>query len=74
MPREKGGLGLIDIDILVKVKRVNWIIRVLKDRSGLNWSKLVENYLRCLDNLSGMELFSLKVTDSTELMKDIRIR
>ena len=73
MPREKGGLGLIDIDILVKVKRVNWIIRVLKDRSGQNWSKLVENYLRCLDNLSGMELFSLKVTDSTELMKDIRI-
>ena len=73
LPREKGGLGLIDIDTLVKVKRINWIIRVLKDNSEQNWSKLIENYLRCLDNISGLELFALKVTDSTDLMKNADI-
>ena len=73
LPRDKGGLGLIDIDTLVKVKRINWVIRVLKDKNEQNWSKMVENYLRCLDNISGVQLFALKVTDSTDLLKEVKI-
>ena len=73
LPREKGGLGLIDIDTLVKVKRIKWVIRVLKDNDEQNWSKLIENYLRCLDNVSGVQLFALKVTDSTDLLKEVKI-
>ena len=73
LPRDKGGLGLIDIDTLVKVKRINWVIRVLKDKTEQNWSKMVENYLRCLDNISGVQLFALKVTDSTDLLKEVKI-
>ena len=45
----------------------------MKDQSGQNWSRLIENYLGCLDNMSGLEFFSLKVTDSTDLMNDIKI-
>ena len=73
MPREKGGLGLIDIDTLIKVKMINWIIRVLKEKQEQNWSKLIENYLRCLDNISGIELFALKVTDSADLLNNVNI-
>ena len=50
MPRKLGGLGLVDIRILEKVKRINWILRFLKEKDGQDWSKLIENYLRCLDN------------------------
>ena len=34
---------------------------------------MIEHYLRCLDNISGLELFALKVTDSTDLLKDVSI-
>ena len=54
-----GGLGLVDLPTLIKVKRVIWVIRTLKDRHGQSWSKLIENYLRCLDNKFGVKFFSL---------------
>ena len=69
LPRKLGGLNLVDINILQKVRRINWVIRSLKENRGENWSKLVENYLRCLDNQFGIKLFALKVTDSCELIK-----
>ena len=64
-----GGLGLADINIILKVKRVRWIIRALKDDSGQAWSKLIENYLRCLDNQFGIQFFTLKVDDSSNIHK-----
>ena len=73
LPRDKGGLGIPNLQTLVKVKRIRWIIRLLKEDSEQDWSKLMENYLRCLDNKFNIFLFSLKVTDSSELLKDISI-
>ena len=73
LPPEMGGLGLIDIEILIKVKRIQWIVRVLKDETNQNWSKLIENYLRCLDNKYGINLFTLKVTDANDEVKNCRI-
>ena len=73
LPRNKGGLGLIDIDITIKVKRIMWIIRFLKENSEQPWAKLVENYLRCLDNQYGVKLFTLKATDSTDQIKKAKI-
>ena len=73
LPRQMGGLGLADLDIIVKVKRVKWIIRVLKDKTGQTWAKLIENYLRCLDNQFGIKFFTLKVDDSSDMLKPSKI-
>ena len=73
LPRRLGGLNLVDINILEKTRRINWVIKVLKENKGENWSKLVENYLRCLDNQFGIKFFALKVTDSCDLIKKAKI-
>ena len=52
---------------------INWIIRFLKESNGQSWSRLIENYVRCLDNLFDIEFFSLKVTDSSELIDNAKI-
>ena len=73
LPRDKAGLGIPNLESLVKVKKIRWIIRFLKDESEQHWAKLIENYLRCLDNKFDIFLFCLKVTDSSELIKDVKI-
>ena len=73
LPRSMGGLGLVDLRTLVKVKRVKWVIRVLRDEGGQNWARLIENYLRCLDNNFGIKFFTLKVTDSSDLIRTAKI-
>ena len=73
LPKEEGGLNMVDIKTLIKVKRVQWIIRCLKDHSGQPWSKLIENYLRCLDNTFDIRFFTLKVTDSSDIIKNAKI-
>ena len=72
-PRRLGGLGLVDLNILIKVKRIKWIIRVLTDGGNQAWSRLIEDYLRCLDNLFSVKFFALKVTDSSELITKAKI-
>ena len=67
LPRHMAGLNIVNINALVKAKRVQWIIRALKDDKGETWSRLIENYLRCLDNDFEIEFFALKVTDSSYL-------
>ena len=73
LPRELGGLNLVNIRTLIKVKRVQWIIRCLKETTGQPWAKLIENYLRSLDNIFDIDFFALKVTDSAELVKKAKI-
>ena len=73
LPRDMGGLGLVDLKTVVKVKRIRWVIRVLQDKQEQNWAQLIENYLRCLDNKFGIDFFALKVTDSSDLIETLRI-
>ena len=73
LPRHMGGLGLVDLKTLVKVKRVKWVIRFLREDGGQNWARLIENYLRCLDNNFGIKFFTLKVTDSSDLIETAKI-
>ena len=69
LPRSMGGLNLTNIYIIEKVKRVNWIIRFLKDDTGQPWTKLMENHLRCLDRKFSVPFFALKTTDAADLIK-----
>ena len=73
LPRQMGGLNLVNLNILIKVKRIQWIIRWLKCQNNGIWTKMVENYLRCLDNSFDIDFFSIKVTDSSELIKKAKI-
>ena len=73
MPRRLGGLGLIDIRIIIKVRRIIWVLRALKEKDGQNWAKLIENYIRCLDNKFGIQFFSMKVTDASDLIDKANI-
>ena len=73
LPREMGGLNVVNIRALIKVKRVQWVIRCLKESTGQPWAKLIENYLRTLDNIFDIDFFALKVTDSSELIKKANI-
>ena len=73
LPRELGGLNVVNIRALIKVKRVQWIIRCLKEPTGQPWAKLIENYLRSLDNIFDIDFFALKVTDSSELIEKANI-
>lgn len=73
LPKHMGGLNIVNIDALVKTKRVQWVIRALKDEKGETWARLIENYLRCLDNDFDIEFFALKVTDSAYLTHSKKI-
>ena len=44
LPRAMGGLNMVNLKALIKVKRVQWIIRCLKEDKGSIWSKLIENF------------------------------
>ena len=73
LPRRLGGLGLVDVNIIIKVKRINWVLRALKDQEGQNWAKIIENYMRCLDKKFDIPIFALKVTDATDLIDKANI-
>ena len=69
LPRNMGGLNLVNIKIIEKVKRVNWILRFLKDDTSQPWTQLMENYIRCLDQRFAVSLFALKITDAEEVLR-----
>ena len=74
LPRSVGGLNIVNMEILIKTKRIRWVIRALQDKNNQPWAKLMENYLRCLDNKFDILFFSLKVSDSTELINNKNMR
>ena len=49
LPRNMGGLGMIDVLALIKAKIIKFIIQVLK-RAEQKWAKLPLKYIKCLDN------------------------
>ena len=73
LPREMGGLGMTDLNCLLKAKRISWITRTLLDASNQNWAAIIKNHLCCLDKKFDIKFFALKVTNSTDLIKQAAI-
>ena len=73
LPRNMGGLGMVDIAALIKVKRILWLIKILKGGENKNWTALPMSYFRCLDNDFNIPLMALRVTDSKELLESKHI-
>ena len=68
-----GGLGLIDVSIMAKVKKIVWIIRYLRAEKDGNWVILATKYLKCMDNDLNVHLGFLKVYDSSDSLKSKNI-
>ena len=73
LPTHAGGLGMIDLSVLIKVKRILWAVRMLKTKCNENWAVLPMKYMECLDRDSGFKLFALRVNDSTDSIKQKKI-
>ena len=69
LPRYMGGLGMVDISTVVKVRKVKWVIKVLKGQTNDVWKILPMSYFKCLDKDFGVDLFALTVSNSTDLIK-----
>ena len=64
---------MIDLSILIKVKRILWVIRILKAKCNENWAVLPMKYMECLDRDSGLKMFALRVNDSADYIKQKKI-
>ena len=73
LPRDKGGIGMPDLLIIVKVKRVKMLINILKAQADEPWSILPRMYVRCLDLKYGMDYFALRVDDASIDIKESSI-
>ena len=63
LPRELGGLGLIDVSILSMVKKVMWVIRYLKaynNTERADWVTVSSKYMKCMDMTLGIHLRALR--------------
>ena len=69
LPKHAGGLGMIDLSILIKDKIILWAITILKAKRIDNWVVLPMKYMECLDRDYGLESFALRVNDSTDSIK-----
>ena len=66
LPKCIGGMDMIDIPTVIKVKRIRWIIRLLEGNEAEHWKVLPLKYIRCLDSKYSIDFFSLKTTDASE--------
>ena len=58
-----GGLGIIDLRTMVKVKWVTWVIRILKADNTENGGALATKYLECVDKEFGIKCLPYGLTD-----------
>ena len=63
LPKHMGGLGMIDLHTMAKVKRVKWVIIILKAVNTKNWGALATKYLECLDKEFGMKMFASRANE-----------
>ena len=69
LPKSLGGLGMININLLIKVKRIKLVIRILSGDVNNSWNKLPISYLKCLDRDFCLDYFALRATDCKELIE-----
>ena len=50
-PKISGGLGMLDIHAVTKVKRIQWITRLLKTDEMESWAWLPLKYIKSFDDL-----------------------
>ena len=69
-PKIFGGLGMVDIHIIIKVKRTQWIIRLLKADEIESWAWLPLTYMKSFDDLFDIQFFVLQTNNTRKLVED----
>ena len=72
-PKRSGGLGMVDIHTIIKVKRIQWIIRLLKADEMESWTWLPLKYIKSFDNLFDIQCFVLQTSNTRKLVEDSSI-
>ncbi len=73
LPKDMGGIGMADLSIMIKVKRIKWIVRILRQKENEKWNIIPLNAIKCLDNKFGIEFFTLMANDTRELISQAPI-
>ena len=68
LPRHMGGIGMVDVNIMMKVKHVKWIIRILEKGDNEKWNIIPRQAMKSLDGRFGIDNFLIKVNDSREIL------
>ena len=63
---------LISLELL-KVRKVKWVNKVLKSQTNDVWKILPISYFKCLDKDFEVDLFALRVSNSTDLINEKKI-
>ena len=69
-PKISGGLGMVDIHTVIKVKRIQWIIRLLKANEMESWAWLPLQYIKSFDDLFYIKFFVLQANYTRKLVED----
>ena len=69
LPRSMGGLGMLDLNITLKVQNIKWIKRILLAEKNEDWTLIPMKTFKCFDMKFGTELFALQVNDSRSICK-----
>ena len=72
-PKLYGGLGMVDIHTIIKVKRIQWIIRLLKADEMESWTWLPLKYIKSFDNIFDIQCFVLQTSNTRKLPEDSSI-
>ena len=65
LPRNLGGLGIPDFNVLIKVRRIKTLISVISSEPNESWSILAKKYIKSFDRLYNIDWFVLRCTDSS---------
>ena len=69
LPRQLGGLNMIDVYAIIKVKRIKTLVQILKGTTNDTWKILPMKYFSVLDDDFKLDLFALRVTDLKVLLE-----
>jgi hypothetical protein len=72
LPRNHGGLGMFDLRIALKTQRVKWMKKILLSSENENWRCIPVKYMKCLDTKFGIDLFAVRVNDSSLFLDKIQ--
>ena len=69
LPIENSGLNMVNISVIVKVKRIQFVLRVLNGELSEPWKIIPLKYFQYFDHRFDIDYFALKATDSSLLIK-----
>ncbi len=72
LPRHLGGLNMVNIDVMIMVRRIKWLVRVLKSEPD-KWSHKALEYFQCLDKKFDINFFALRANDIDGIMENVCI-